>query len=95
MKDKCVAHLFSIIQRSTFIVQWCDSWFHIPRSLGLHCDFSHSTPTHVGLGVPTVCFQFLNAAPSPKPLSECRKMSAAETLSAAKMSRIFADMHRP
>ena len=53
MKDKREAFLFSIIQRCTFIVQWCDSWFHIPRSLGLHCDFSHSTPTHVGLGVPT------------------------------------------
>ena len=52
MKDKREAFLFSIIQRRTFIVQWCDLWFHIPRSLGLHCDFSHSTPTHVGLGVP-------------------------------------------
>ena len=53
MKDKHEAFLFSIIQRCTFIVQWCDSWFHIPRSLELHCDFSHTTPTHVGLGVPT------------------------------------------
>ena len=52
-KDKREAFLFSIIQRCTFLVQWCDSWFHIPRSLGLHCDFFHSTPTHVGLGVPT------------------------------------------
>ena len=56
MKDKREAFLFSIIQKCTFIIQWCDSWLHIPRSLGLHCDFSHSTPTHVGLGVPTFSF---------------------------------------
>ena len=54
MKDKREAFLFFHFTWCTFIVQWCDSWFHILRSLGLHCDFSHSTPTHVGLGVPTV-----------------------------------------
>ena len=53
MKDKRATLLFFHYTWCTFIVQWCDSWFHIPRSLGLHCDFSHSTPTHVGLGVPT------------------------------------------
>ena len=53
MKDKREAFLFCIIQRCAFIVQWCDSSFHIRRSPELHCDFSHSTPTHVGLGVPT------------------------------------------
>ena len=52
MKDKREAYLFSIIQRCTFIVQWCDSWFHIPRSLRIHCDFSHSTPTHGGCHIP-------------------------------------------
>ena len=52
MKDKRETFLFSMLQRCTFIVHWCGSWFQIPRSLGLHCDFSHSTPTHGGLGVP-------------------------------------------
>ena len=40
-----------IHHRCKFIIQWCDSWIHLPRSLGLLCDSSPSTPTHIGLGV--------------------------------------------
>ena len=40
-----------ITHRYTFIIHECDSWIHLPRSLGLLCDSLPSTLTHRGLGV--------------------------------------------